>query len=103
MLLAGGFLQRRDKQETHVQRGNYERNVNLLLNQCEEGRTFKFVVIVRGEELILKGKAYENGAFIEVGKFLLNNTDGPITAIQVHTGQGNEDSFLLESSIKMNR
>ncbi|EDL43281.1 serine-repeat antigen 4 (SERA) [Plasmodium vivax] len=81
----------------------FEEDADSLLNQCTEGKTFKFVVVVKGEELILKWKVYEkvpspsDNNKVDVRTFLLKNTDRPITAIQVHTAKGNEDSFLLES------
>nr|BAK08447.1 putative papain-like cysteine prorease [Plasmodium hylobati] len=85
------------------ERLQFEENANLLLNQCSDGKTFKFVVIVKGEELILKWKVYEkvpsatDNNKIDVRKYMLKNLTGPITAIQVHSGKENNDVFMLES------
>nr|BAK08437.1 putative papain-like cysteine prorease [Plasmodium inui] len=85
------------------ERLQFEENADLLVNQCAEGKTFKFVVIVKGEELILKWKVYEkvpsatDNNKTDVRKYMLKNLGSPITAIQVHSGKENNDVFLLES------
>nr|BAK08425.1 putative papain-like cysteine prorease [Plasmodium simiovale] len=85
------------------QRLQFEENMDFLLNQCAEGKTFKFVVIVKGEELILKWKVYEkvpsatDNNKIDVRKYVLKNLGSPISAIQVHSGKEDNDVFLLES------
>ncbi|CAG9482648.1 unnamed protein product [Plasmodium vivax] len=81
----------------------FEEDADSLLNQCAEGKTFKFVVVIRGEELILKWKVYEkvpspsDNNKVDVRKYLLKNLGRPITAIQVHSGKEESDVFLLES------
>nr|BAK08468.1 Pkn-SERA1 [Plasmodium knowlesi] len=81
----------------------FEENIDSLLNQCTEGRTFKFVVIIKGKELILKWKVYEEipsateNTKVDVRKYALKNLGLPITAIQVHSGKEDSNLFLLKS------
>ncbi|GAB65017.1 serine-repeat antigen [Plasmodium cynomolgi strain B] len=81
----------------------FEEDEKFLLNQCAEGKAFKFVVIVKGEELILKWKVYErepsatDNNKVDVRKYVLRNLGSPITSIQVHSGKEDNDVFLLES------
>ncbi|KYO00011.1 serine repeat antigen 9 [Plasmodium gaboni] len=72
--------------------------VNLLKNVCEKGKNFKFVVYIKGDELIIKWKVI-NGADIpvDVKKFKIKTMTPPITSIQVFSSMSNENSFLLEN------
>ncbi|SOV13859.1 serine repeat antigen 9 [Plasmodium gaboni] len=72
--------------------------VHLLKNVCEKGKNFKFVVYIKGDELIIKWKVI-NGADIpvDVKKFKIKTMTPPITSIQVFSSMSNENSFLLEN------
>ncbi|GAW79527.1 serine-repeat antigen 1 [Plasmodium gonderi] len=87
------------------ERLQFEENPNSLVNKCAKGKTFKFVVSVNGMELVLKWKVYEKDTSetsndkVDVRTYLIKNLGHPITAIQLHSAKGNNDSFLLESKI----
>ncbi|SBS96083.1 serine-repeat antigen [Plasmodium malariae] len=81
----------------------FEIKIDKLQNRCADGKTFKFIAYLQGEELTLKWKVYDNttppnkGSKTDIMNYLIKNLDRPITAIQVHTTKNIQSSFLIES------
>ncbi|KYN95108.1 serine repeat antigen 5, partial [Plasmodium gaboni] len=70
-----------------------------LHNICEKGKTFKFVVYIKENTLILKWKVYgePKDNQVDVRKYMINEKESPITSILIHAYKEHNETNLIES------
>ncbi|SOV20361.1 serine repeat antigen 5, putative [Plasmodium sp. gorilla clade G2] len=82
-----------------VSSNDSNQNNRNLHNICATGKTFKFVVYIKENTLILKWKVYgkEENNQVDVRKYMINEKESPITSILIHSYKEHNETNLIES------